>query len=474
MSKLHRYLFREVDASSLAVFRMGFGLIMVFEVLRYLFKFCISCFWNEPDFLFKYWGFGWVHPLPAPGMHLLWVFLGLAAVGITLGWRYRLCMVTFTVAFIYSFLQDQALYLNHFYLVILFAVLMCFVPAHHYLSLDARRRPNRASRTVPFWPIFLLGAQLELVLIWAGVVKINPDWLNLEPLRTWLSWRDDLAIVGPLFTRDWAVAVAAYGVIALHLVGAPLLLLRRTRLVVLCIYAAFHVLNHFVFNIGIFPWFTLFASLLLFDPDWPKQVFKRLRRAWPIFRDDVFLPVTERFDPARIPARPWPVVMVTAIAVWLSLQVLVPLRHWVIPGDVAWNEAGHRFSWRMKLRDKEGEARFVVRDPDGDELRVSLPRYLSRNQAEKMVCTPDMLLQFAHHIGDDFRARGFPVAGVYADVFCSLNGRPMQRFVEPAFNLYAAPRRFTGYDWVLPLTTPLPDPWLGGWLERAEVSRGEP
>ena len=30
------------------------------------------------------------------------------------------------------------------------------------------------------------------------------------------------------------------------------------------IYAAFHILNHFVFNIGIFPWMTLFASLLCF------------------------------------------------------------------------------------------------------------------------------------------------------------------------------------------------------------------
>ncbi len=472
MNRLRRYLFREVDASSLAVFRMGFGLIMVVESLRYLFKFCIQCFWNDPPFLFKYWGFAWVHPLPAPGMDLLWIALGLLGVGITLGWRYRFCMVTFTLAFIYSFLQDQALYLNHFYLVILFAVLMCFVPANRYMALDARRRPEIASPRIPFWPIFLLGAQLEIVLIWAGLVKINPDWLNLEPLGMWLAVRSDMALVGPLFLQKWAVALGAYGVIALHLVGAPLLLFRRTRLPVLCIYASFHVLNHFVFNIGIFPWFTLFASLLLFDPDWPKQVFARLRRAWPIFRDEVFLPVAERFDPAHVPRPPAPALLVAGMAIWLLVQALFPMRHWFMPGDVAWNEAGHRFAWRMKLRDKDGQARFTLRDASGAEQRVSLPRFINRNQAEEMACKPDMLLQFAHHVAAVHRAEGDNPVGVYADVACRLNGRPPQRFIDPDVNLLEESRRFGAYPWVLPLTTPLPDPWLGGRLERAEVARG--
>lgn len=33
-------------------------------------------------------------------------------------------------------------------------------------------------------------------------------------------------------------------------------------------------------------------------------------------------------------------------------QILYPLRHHLYPGDVTWNELGHRYSWRMKLRDK--------------------------------------------------------------------------------------------------------------------------
>ena len=88
----------------------------------------------------------------------------------------------------------------------------------------------------------------------------------------WLSTRSDMPLIGYLYTQDWAVAIAAYGVILLHVIGAPLLLWKRTRLAVFIIYAAFHTLNHFTFNIGIFPWLTLFGTLVFFDPDWPRQL----------------------------------------------------------------------------------------------------------------------------------------------------------------------------------------------------------
>ena len=39
-------------------------------------------------------------------------------------------------------------------------------------------------------------------------------------------------------------------------------------------------------------------------------------------------------------------------------QMLFPLRAYALyPGDVTWTEMGHRYSWRMKLRDKAGFAK---------------------------------------------------------------------------------------------------------------------
>lgn len=47
-------------------------------------------------------------------------------------------------------------------------------------------------------------------------------------------------------------------------------------------------------------------------------------------------------------------VTVALLAVFVAIQIGMPLRHHLDPGDVAWTEEGHRYSWRMKLRSKSG------------------------------------------------------------------------------------------------------------------------
>jgi hypothetical protein len=457
MSSFRRFLFREVDASSLAVFRIGFGIILLYRCLSYLFIECIECQWLKPAFAFKYYGFEWVQPLPGRGLHILVILMTLASIGVILGRFYRVCIVFFTLAFTYLFLLDQAYYLNHYYMVILFCAMLCVAPANRYLALDPKYNQGLGSSRIPYWPLFLMGAQLEIILIYAGLVKLNWDWLNLEPLRSALSSHGDFPILGSLFVQDWSVAVAIYGVIALHLVGAPLLLVKRTRLTVLIIYACFHTLNHFVFTIDIFPWMTLFASLLLFDPDWPKQFLAWLRRIWP----GSPLPVPAGNEGSPTPTAGSRQALVTGfVVVWLLVQVLVPLRHWIYPGNVAWNEEGHRFSWRMKLRAKPGVARFFVTDERNDVFLIKPVEFVTPLQARRMVCIPDMILQFAHYLGQSWEANGHSNVKVIASVQCALNGRPLAPLVDSGINLYDQQRTLGYVDWVLPLKQPLPNPWL--------------
>jgi len=302
--------------------------------------------------LFKYKYFEWVDPWPGIGLYLHWTVLTIAAVAVMVGYRYRLALFIFTVGFGYAFLLDEALYLNHYYMVILFCIVMLFVPANAYLSMDARRDASIASRTIPRWAIIVLIVQLEIILIHAGLVKLNPDWLNLEPLRMWMvETRPQFPPFFTTLTGDVGIALGAYGAILLHLVGAPLLLFKSTRLWVLAVYFVFHVMNHFVFNIGIFPWFTLFASTLVLDPDWPKKFAAR-------FTSRSFTSMAvNKFDHSF--GLRHQLVMLLMFS-WLLLQIAVPFRNWALPGNVAWNEDGHRFSWRMKLRSKRGSAIYTV------------------------------------------------------------------------------------------------------------------
>ncbi len=67
INRLKSYLFSPVDGSFLAVFRIGFGIIMFWEVLRYWFNDWIYWLYIRPTFYFKYYGFEWEGKHRHPG-----------------------------------------------------------------------------------------------------------------------------------------------------------------------------------------------------------------------------------------------------------------------------------------------------------------------------------------------------------------------------------------------------------------------
>jgi vitamin K-dependent gamma-carboxylase len=434
----HRF-FSPVDGSSLAVFRIIFGAIMLVEVCRYFSHQWIRSYYIEPIFHFTYYGSGWVILWPGDGMYWHFVLIGIASVGVMLGAWYRFSAALLFVSFTYIFLLDQAYYLNHFYMICLLSLLMIFIPAHRLLSIDAWRKPAMQSDDVPAWARWLLLAQLSIVYFYAGVAKLNGDWIHGEPMRSWLAERVDTPLIGRFFVEEWVVVLFNYGGLAFDLFIVPLLLWRRTRVVAILWVIAFHVLNMALFSIGIFPWLMLLATLLFFRPDWPRVVFKLWRRV--------------RAESLAIQPQ-FPRVTVGLIAAYVIIQLAVPLRHFVYNGNVHWTEEGHRFSWHMKLRDKQATARFFVTDPQSRQTWEVAPRlYLTARQAQKMSTRPDMILQMAHHIArDQATKRGIdhPLE-VRTRVMASLHGRDRQLLVDPTVDLAAERRSLASARWILPL-----------------------
>src|ERR1700752_5018947 len=158
-------------------------------------------------------------------------------------------------------------------------------------------------------------------------------------------------------------------------------------------------------------------------------------------------------------------LVVGFIVVWIGLQILVPLRYFLYPGNVSWTEEGHRFAWMMKLRDKDALAHFTVRDPaSGREWRVSPERYLMPHQVGAMESRPDMILQFAHHLSRVWQEeRKVPGVEVRARVCASLNGRPPALLIDPERALARVERNLRHADWILPLEQPFerPEPRTG-------------
>ncbi len=420
---------------------------MLVEVQRYFANGWITRFYVEPTFLFKYYGFGWVHPLPDQGMKLLFLGLGVCAIGVMLGFFYRVAATLFFLGFTYVFLLEQARYLNHFYLVCLYAFLMIGVPAHRAFSVDALRRPALRRGTAPAWSLWLLRAQICIVFFYGGVAKLNSDWLAGEPMRMWLAKRADFPVVGPLLVQDWAPWFFSYGGLLFDLLIVPFLLWPRTRWWAFIPAAIFNLINAWIFNIGIFPWLALGAVVLLFAPKLPHPI----RSWWEPAPPDPKKPLS----PARAPREALTLALVGA---YLAFQMLVPLRHWLYPGDVMWTEEGHRFSWRMKLRDKDARLILYAHDPDGGRTwRVAMPNYITRAQYDEASGRPDMILQLCHHVAEDFRKIGHNRVQVRARVMVSLNGRSEQLMLDPDVDLAAVPRDLGHAPWIKELLIPLSD-----------------
>jgi vitamin K-dependent gamma-carboxylase len=436
-----------VDGASLAAFRVGLGLLMLWQAMEYLLGGRLERYFVHASFHFKYPGLGWLEPLPEAWMRALFWLLAAAAVGIALGWHYRLSAAIFTLIHGYQFLLDEASYNNHDYLIALLGLLMTVVPAHGTFSLDARRRPAVASEVIPAWSLWLLRFQLAMPYTYGGLAKLDADWLlRAQPMKIWLAhpgpgeWR-----IG-LFREPWAAYFFSWSGMVLDLLVVPALLWRKTRRFAVAVLIAFHLLNSQLFEIGVFPWLMICATVLFVEPDWPRRAGLLPRRRGP---EAAKLTVSK--GPPSAAAR----AGAALLAAYVGLQLLVPFRHLLYPGDVDWTEEGHHFSWRMKLRDKRGELRFLAIDPATRSAVVltGVESVLTRRQQLAMHHDPDMIRQFAHLLAQGFRERGQGDMEIRVASSISLNGLPPQALVDPEVDLGSEPASPAPADWIVPLRT---------------------
>lgn len=437
-SRFRTLLFSPIDLASLVAFRAGFGGIMLWEVLRYFSHGWIERYWITPAFHFSYAGFEWVKPWPGDGMYVHMGVLGLFALFISVGFLYRISAALFFLGFSYIFLLERALYLNHLYFVCLVSFLMIFVPADRAFSVDALLRPQIRTSAVPFWPLWILRTQLAIVYIFAGIAKLNSDWVRGEPLRTWLRELQSTPYVGSLFQRSEAFHLISWGGLLFDLLIVPLLIWRRTRPFAFLAAVCFHLLNAWFFRIGIFPWLSIAMTTLFLDPDWPRRVLKAIGASSTVSPDFT--------EPSAGRQR----TVAALISVYVGFQILFPLRHWLYPGDVAWTEEGHEFSWRMKLRGKSGQAVFVVTDPKTKETwRVSPFDYLESWQVRKMATRPELIRQFAHYLAAMEREETGTAVEVRVRSKAKLNQRTPGILIDPGTDLAEEPFEIGPAKWVV-------------------------
>ena len=433
------FLFKPISSTSLALFRIVFGVLGFLDVLNiYVYYHLMVDAFDPEKFQFAYIGFEWVQVFSEPFMSLFFFLLMLSCIGIIWGYRYRLSSIFFAIGFTYLFLIEKSHYLNHGYLFCWICWVMAIFPATAQLALDIKRKPGLFQPTIPNWPIFVLRFLMGTVYFFGGIAKVNTDWLNGMPLKVWLPRETDALIVGPLLKYELMAYFMSYGGLFFDLMITFLLISKRTRTIAFVLALFFHGLNALIFNIGIFPYLSIALTALFFPPELFDRLVKR--------RGDSLEPIQhENNDPNRS--------LVTTFVVGLTiLHIFLPLRHHLFPGKVAWTEEGHRYSWRMMLRSKSGHGIFIVENKQtGAKTRVDPVDFLKSKQINKLYTHPDMIWQFAQYLKTTFEKEGQEVA-VYADIKVRLNNRKFQQFIDPGIDL--AKEKWHFYrpsTWIIPM-----------------------
>ena len=259
------YFEKKCSPYPLVLFRICFGLMMTFSIIRFWLKGWIKTLYIDPKIHFSYLGFEWVKPF-GEYTYILFFVCGLSSFFVAIGYRYLLSIIIFFLSFKYIEIMDKTTYLNHYYFVSILSFLLIFLPANASHSLDNLLK-KRKFISIPKWNIDSIKLLLAMIYIFAGIAKINSDWLfKAMPLKIWLQSKYDLPIiVETLMQKDLFHYFMSWGGMVYDLTIPFLLLWKKTRLFGFLLVIFFHLFTGILFPIGMFPYIMIVSSIIFFD-----------------------------------------------------------------------------------------------------------------------------------------------------------------------------------------------------------------
>ena len=420
--------------------------MMLFSIIRFWSKGWIEKIYIEPSFHFTYYGFEWVKPL-GDKIYILFILCAISSALIAIGLKYKLAIITFFLSFTYIELLEKTIYLNHYYFICVLSFLLIFLPLNSSFSIDNLIN-NKKSNSVPRWTIDSIKLMLGIVYIYAGLAKINSDWLlQALPLKIWLPSKYDLPIIGEtLMQENWVHFAMSWGGMLYDLLIPFLLLYKRTRTFAFLLVVFFHVFTRVLFPIGVFPYIMIISALIFFDAKFHKKIINILKK--------IINPISKRLSQINIQNVKFysNKKIIWVLAIFFILQLTIPLRHLSYNGNIMWHEQGYRFSWRVMLMEKLGYTTFKILDNDKNQFfYVQNEEFLTSYQEKQMSFQPDFILEYAHFLGKHFKSKGYENIEVFAESYVSLNGRRSQMYIDPEINLLNIKDSFKNKYWILPL-----------------------
>lgn len=431
-----RLIYRKVTIAPLVTFRILFGLLMLASTIRFWANGWIHDLYVAPKFYFPF--IDSIRPLSEIGMYGVFAGMVLCTLLIVLGLAYRVSSISFLVLFTYVELLDKTNYLNHYYFVSLIAFLMCWLPAHRDFSLDVKLGWTKPLVEVPIAFVNILRFQMGVLYFFAGIAKMNPTWLlEAQPLKMWLSANAYKPVIGWVFQYKLTAYLFSWFGMVYDTTIPFFLAWNKSRGIAYLLVIAFHLMTWWLFPIGMFPFIMIVITTIFFSPEFHEGLLIKLKR---VFHWEGRSVVTSEL---KLGVK-W------VFTIFIVIQLLLPVRHLMYPGNLFWTEQGYRFSWRVMLMEKAGQATFYVQDKGSDKrTMVANYEYLTPQQEKMMSTQPDMMVQYAKMLEREFQQQGMSDPVITADVYVTLNGEPNKRFIDPMVDLTEVKNDWRTKDWIL-------------------------
>ncbi|KAM7355077.1 gamma-glutamyl carboxylase isoform 2-T2 [Cochliomyia hominivorax] len=494
-----KWLHRPADASALGVFRMFYGAAMLIDIAEERGGGQMDLRFGEAKHC-HFPLFNGIQAFSFPIMGCIYLCMWLGAIGIMLGYRFRLSCLAFIIPYWYIFVLDKPAWNNHSYLFGLVGTMLLFTQANRYCSLDKYLTPNLPS-TVPYWNYFLIKFQFFLLYMYAGLKKLTAEWLSgyamsslsrhwiLSPFRWVLSEEmADLLIV------HWFTAVFDFLI-------AFLMTCSKTRVLATPFMISFHLMNSRLFVIGMFPWVCLAQVPMFYGCDWPKRVslnninilyrtaFKQTttKDEKKSEKDKLKIPTTKEDNDLSIRSKDtnpliycsgckklinvtldisWCEKIRTAfILLYCGLQLFLPYSHFITKGYNNWTNGLYGYSWDMMVHSYD-TIMTTIKVVDNANGKVHYMDPYAFTEYDRWTKYADMAQQYARCIHRNIKAEHqrnvahSPLSStnisIYFDIWCSMNGRFQQRVFDPRVDLLTAEwSPFKRTSWSLPLLNEL-------------------
>lgn len=430
---LNQFLFKSIDNASLIVFRIVFGLLILWHCIKAITSGFILKNLIAPKFTFSHIGMEWLQPLSGNGMYYYYAVMALCGILISIGLFYRYSLALFTILWAGVYFMQKTAYNNHYYLLLLLCIILLFLPANKNYSVDAKINPKIKTNFMPAWCSWVMVFQVAIVYFFAAVAKFYPGWLNGD-FTGILFNKSSNEFLGDIYRQKWFHYFIAYSGLLYDLLIVPLLLWKRTRWLAFAASLIFHLSNNFHLSIGIFPFLALSFSLFFFPPEDIRKLFLRNTAV-----------TLETVNPQKNKK-----ILIYFFIPFFIIQLALPVRHYFIKGDVLWTEEGHRLSWRMMLRNKTGNIKFIVQNNDtGKKSTFKLKKLLTKRQIKVMSVRPDMIWQTSQKIKEYYQKKGKDVS-IFIDSKVSLNKKKPKVFIDPKVDFAKAKwNYFEHNDWIL-------------------------